>query len=79
MDLINQIKLPAEVVIDPVTGLALNVPVTLQNYPGWWTNEPDVYEHYLTARLERGIIVDDGIDEWEAQVAIARAEYEQQQ
>ena len=75
MELIGTPDFPNPIV-DPVSGLAITIPATQQNYPGWWAQQPDLYQHILDLRKQYGIEVDDGIAAWEASVEEARASYE---
>ena len=68
MELINLPSNLPDAIIDPLSGLAINHPVVIQNYPGWWDEQPGLYQHILEERKKLGIVVDDGISEWEAQV-----------
>lgn len=65
---------PQQVIIEPRSGYAINVPVTEQNYPGWWLVETDAWKRIQAMRAELGLRIDDKIDEWEAAVIAAQAE-----
>ena len=52
-------NLPAEVIVDQETGLALNVPASLQEWPGWWNDDPGRYAKLKAAREAAGIVIED--------------------
>lgn len=54
----NVPELPDEVIIDPLTNMAINVPAVQQGPPYWWENAP-VYDRIKRLRKEAGIEVND--------------------
>lgn len=59
MELSQPFDMPDEVLVDPQTGLAMNLPITVQEYPGWWNREPEKYAALKLAREKAGIVIDD--------------------
>lgn len=57
--MIDPFPIPDEVLIDEATGLALNIPASLQEYPNWWNEEPERYDQLQQARKAAGIKIDD--------------------
>jgi hypothetical protein len=51
--------IPKQLIVDAVSGYAVNVPVTEQDYPGWWNDRPEVYARIKQARKDLGIDVID--------------------
>jgi hypothetical protein len=50
---------PDKVIIDWPTGYAVNLPVYVQDYPGWWNDRPDIYARIKQLRKDMGISVVD--------------------
>jgi hypothetical protein len=63
----DSIDIPEVSIIDPVSGYNANIPATKQGYPYWWKMQPMAYESLLELRKQHGIVVDDGIEAFEAQ------------
>lgn len=50
---------PDDVIIDAQSGYAVNLPVTVQDYPGWWNDKPAIYGRLRQLRKDMGISVVD--------------------
>lgn len=59
MEFSKPFKMPDVVLTDPTTKLAMNIPASLQGYPGWWNDEPERYAALVEARKDFGIEIDD--------------------
>ena len=46
-------------IIDKKSGFAINRPLGLQGWPGWWNECPDIKERILETRKMFGIVVAD--------------------
>jgi hypothetical protein len=55
----SSINIPDTVIIEPESGLAINIPVSQQWWPGWWEEMPDTYNRILELRKKHGIVIDD--------------------
>ena len=50
---------PEEILLDPETGYALNIPVVYQDPPFWWEREPEKYAKLNMAREAAGVVIED--------------------
>lgn len=55
------IDIPEDVLIDPVTGYAINIPLGFQVYAGWQQARPDLYQHILAMRVAEGVVIADDL------------------
>ena len=59
MDVVNPFDLPDKIIVDPMTGYSINVPLGPQTYPDWDKHNPELYERIKQARKELGIVIED--------------------
>lgn len=52
-------EVPEEVLVDPVTGYAMNISVQDQGAPFWWEDQPEIYTQLQASRRAEGIIFED--------------------
>lgn len=50
---------PETVIMDPVSGFALNIPVSMVGWPNWWNERPDIYARIRQLRKDMGIEIVD--------------------
>lgn len=57
----EDIPQPDVVIVDPVSGYAINIPLGYQVPPGWVEQFPEQYSRILEMRKEQNVVIEDDL------------------